>query len=104
MKINESSAQQVAGTWEPCPLVSDACSFPLNTSGYEHAEDKGHFWIRAPLTHTTIITATSQNNITPQGITTNKPSRFVIFQAFETWVPAMESQPEHNPMLYNQFH
>lgn len=93
----------MAGTQEPSTLVSGACSHPLNTCHYEHSGDKGHFWIRATLTHT-IITATSQNNITPKGITRNKPSHFLIFQAFETWVLAMEPQPEYNCMLYNQFH
>lgn len=103
MKRNKNLTQQVAGTREPSTLVNDACSFPLNTCHYEHSGDKDRFWIRATLTHT-IITATSQNNITPKGITKNKPSHFLTFQAFETWVLAMESQPEYNPMLYNQFH
>lgn len=102
MQRNKNLTQQVAGTWEPSTLVNDACFFPLNTCGYEHSGDKDRFWIRATLTHT-IITATSQNNITPKGITNNKPSPFLIFQAFETWVLAMESQPEYNRMLYNQF-
>lgn len=103
MKRNTNLTQQVAGTREPSTLVSAACSFPLNTCHYEHSGDKDRFWIRATLTHT-IITATSQNNITPKGVTKNKPSHFLTFQAFETWVLAMESQPEYNPMLYNQFH
>lgn len=61
------------------------------------------FWIRATLTHT-IITATNQNNIMPKGITKYQPAHFLIFQAFEPWAFAMESQPEYNHMLYNQFH
>lgn len=100
MKRNKNLTQQVAGTQEPNTLVNGACSHPLNTCPYEHPGDKGHFWIRATLTLThTIITATSQNNITPKGITRNKPSHFLTFQAFETWVLAMQPQPEYNCML-----
>lgn len=101
---NKYLIKQVAGTWEPSILVNDPCPFPLNTSGYEHFRDKDHcgmrcFTVSNTLLLSPITTATSQKNITPRGITTNKPSHFLIFWAFETWVLATEFQPEHNQML-----
>lgn len=90
----------MAGTWEPSILVNDPCPFPLNTSGYE----QGPLWIICFTVSNTLLlspitTATSQKNVTPRGITTNKPSHCLIFWAFETWVLATEFQPEHNQML-----
>lgn len=63
--------------------------------------NKDHFgsYVSQCLTPCYITTATSQKNVTPRGITTNKPSHCLIFWAFETWVLATEFQPEHNQML-----
>lgn len=102
MKRNKNLTQQVAGTREPSTLVSNTHSFPLNACGL------WTLWGQGPVLdqsypHPYHNRSYQPDNITPKGITKTKPSHFLIFQALETQVLAMESQPEYNCMLHNQF-